>query len=134
MSNDELCYIVFGELERGVELIRHLSLESLSLEGKEALVDGAERLFEVSILLEPLVFNDARAISEAIRQILICLEAAHEEEVRLLVVSRRRGRPALEIRQDQLAFLVASNFRVTDIATLFGCSTRTIQKRMRDLA
>ena len=110
--------------------MRHLSLELLSLEGKEALVNGAERLFEVSVLLEPLVSNDAGAI----RQMLICLEAAHEEEVRLLVFSRRRGRPALEIRQDQLAFLVASNFRVTDIAGLFGCSTRTIQRRMRDLA
>ena len=83
MSNDELCYTVFGELEKGIELMRHLSLESLSLEGKEALVDGAERLFEVSVLLEPLVSDDAGAISEAIRQILICLEAAHEEEVRL---------------------------------------------------
>ena len=83
MSNNELCYTVFGELEKGIELMRHLSLESLSLEGKEALVDGAERLFEVSVLLEPLVSDDAGAISEAIRQILICLEAAHEEEVRL---------------------------------------------------
>ena len=35
------------------------------------------------VLLEPLVSNDAGAISEVIWQILICLEAAHEEEVRL---------------------------------------------------
>ena len=38
MSNDELCYTVFGELEKGVELMRHLSLESLSLEGKKLLL------------------------------------------------------------------------------------------------
>ena len=38
MSNDELCYTVFGELEKGIELMRHLSLESLPLEGKELLL------------------------------------------------------------------------------------------------
>ena len=131
-SNDELCYTVLGELKRGVELIRHFSLESLPLESKQALVDAAERLFEVSVLLEPLLSNDAEPISEAIRQILICLEASYEEEVRSVVVGHRRGRPALEIREEQLVFLLGNNFSVTDIAALLGCSTRTIQRRMRE--
>lgn len=76
-----LCCIVLDDLERGGELIRHyLSLESLSLERKEALVDGAERLLVVSILLEPLlsILNDTGAISEAIRDIVICLEVDYE--------------------------------------------------------
>ena len=44
----ELCETVLGELERGVQLIvHHFPLDSLSLEIKEALADGAEYLIEV---------------------------------------------------------------------------------------
>ena len=48
------------------------------------------------------------------------------------MVGHRRGCPALEIHEDQLAYLVSHHFRVMDIATMFGYSTSTIQRRMRD--
>ena len=44
-----------------------------------------------------------------------------------------RGRPRLQINQEQLIFLAESNFRVKDIATLFSCSSRTIERRLHDL-
>lgn len=129
----ELCETVLGELERGVELIRnHYPLESLSLETKEALVDGAERLLEVSVLLEPLLSNEGEAITEGIRQIVTSLEAICEAEIRRLVAGRHYGRPSVDIHENQLGFLLANSFSVTDIAALFGCSRRTIQRRMRN--
>ena len=48
------------------------------------------------------------------------------------MVGHRRSRPALEIHEDQPAYLISHPFRVMDIATMFGCSTHTIQRRMRD--
>ena len=119
----ELCETVLGELERGVELIRnHYPLESLSLETKEALVEqGTERLLEVSVLLEPLLSNKGKAIT---RQIVTSLEAIYEADIRRLVAGRHRGRPNLDIHENQLGFLIANSFRVTDIAALFGCSRR----------
>ena len=44
----------------------------------------------------------------------------------------QRGRPRIQIEEEQLRFLVESNFRIVDIASLFGCSRRTIERRMRE--
>ena len=67
----KLCKTVLSELERGIQLIaRHFSLDSLSLKIKEALVDGAENLLEVSVRLEPLLSEgEAVSVTEEIRKI-----------------------------------------------------------------
>ena len=44
----------------------------------------------------------------------------------------RRGRPRIRIEEEQLRFLVESNFRTVDIASLFGCSRRTIERQIRE--
>ena len=78
----ELCEAVFSELERGVQVIvHHFSLNSLSLEIKEDLVDGAENLLEVSVLLEAL-FSEGEAVTVRIQKIVTCLEAVYKEELR----------------------------------------------------
>ena len=41
----------------------------------------------------------------------------------------RRGRPRIRVEE---GYLVESNFRTVDIASLFGCSRRTIERRMRE--
>ena len=37
----------------------------------------------------------------------------------------------LHIQKHQLVFLLENSFKITDIAGLFGCSPRTIQRRIR---
>ena len=44
---------------------------------KEALVDGAENLLEVSVLLEPLL-SKGEAVTEGIWKIASCLESVYE--------------------------------------------------------
>ena len=44
-----------------------------------------------------------------------------------------RGHPRIEIGQEQLEYLVESRFRIKDIAALSNCSTRTVERRMREL-
>ena len=43
----------------------------------------------------------------------------------------RRGRPTLPIEEPHIRFYVENNFNVSQIADLFGCSKRTIERRMQ---
>lgn len=49
-----------------------------------------------------------------------------------MAVTSRRGRPRIDIQEQQLRFLVEANFRIEDIAAIFGCSRSTIQRRQRE--
>lgn len=42
-----------------------------------------------------------------------------------------QGLPRIQILEEQLTFLIENNFRVCDIASLFGCSCRTIERRLQ---
>ena len=63
---------------------------------------------------------------ETLRQLMCILRDASTNR-------RYIGRSRLNIREDQLQFLVEDGFRINDIALIFGCSRRTIERRMRDL-
>ena len=56
------------------------------------------------------------------------LSTLEEEEV------HQRGRPHIVIREDQLCFLLENGFHVNDIANMFLCSCRTIERRMAALS
>ena len=57
------------------------------------------------------------------------------EYLRTMVVvhpARPVGRPAIDIPENQLRFLVEHDFKITDIAQMFGCSGRTILRRLKE--
>ena len=45
--------------------------------------------------------------------------------------TQRRGRPAFELKEEELSFLVDEGFKIPTIARLFMVSTRTIERRMQ---
>lgn len=45
-------------------------------------------------------------------------------------LARRRGRPAIDIPEDQLAMLLEHRFSIADIARMMGVSARTIRRRV----
>ena len=47
-------------------------------------------------------------------------------------INRDRGCPPLNIYEEQLKFLIEKGFRQADIAKMFGCSSRTVQRRMKE--
>lgn len=74
------------------------------------------------------------AMTSAIQQVVVHLRLAYEERVlSMCTPPSGRGRPALDIREEQLRFLLDNNFKVASIAAMFGCSRQTIQRRMRSL-
>ena len=46
------------------------------------------------------------------------------------VFNQRRGRPAFEIKEEQLSFLLEAGFTIPTIAQLLKVSTRTVERRM----
>ena len=47
------------------------------------------------------------------------------------VHTQRRGRPAFDIKEEQLSFLLDERFNIPTIALLFRVSSRTIERRMK---
>ena len=43
----------------------------------------------------------------------------------------RCGRPEINVGEEQLSYLLEQGFRTKDISTMFGCSQRTIERRMQ---
>ena len=99
---------------------------------KRAIIDGAHRLLEVAVLLEAILPNQDNSVSAEIQGIIQHLVEGYELELRS-VYTQCRGRPSIDIYEEQLHYLLANGFKVTDIANMFGCSRRTIQRRMQTL-
>ena len=53
-----------------------------------------------------------------------------QAEVDRRVIHRGRGRPAIDIPEDQLVMLLEHHFTVTDIAHMLHVSPRTIRRRV----
>ena len=95
---------------------------------QQELIELCHQVLEYAVLLE-VVFPPSRELVEHLRELIRQMSTSVEQNV---VVSSR-GRPRIEIGQEQLEYLVESQFRIKDIASLFNCSTRTVERRMREL-
>lgn len=130
-----LCQEVLDVLERGVNIIR-TDYHSASLEAKEAIIEGTQALLETCVGLEPLlsVPEDGATIIREFQTLLIRMLESYEQQLRLKAprVSKGPGRPAFEIPEAQLRFLFDNNFKATEVAEMFSCSVRTIQRRMKE--
>ena len=129
---EEVVYVV-DELDRVIRLIKE-NFSSCSASEMEAYIDGVELLLQaVVVMIEPLlsvVSGTALILTHQVQQLLAVMTAEHELETRR-VNEQHRGRPSLDIPEQQLQFLLEHGFRVVNIAAMFNCSTRTIQRRMR---
>ena len=95
---------------------------------KNDLIDLYEQALQYVVLLES-VNQLASLLVDAMRALLQVMTADRDEVV---ISQRARGRPRLNIEEEQIQFLVESNFRIVDIAAMFGCSSSTIQRRQRE--
>ena len=99
-------------------------------EKRDDLIDQCHQLLQYTILIESILpEHPLEEFIESLRQVL--LEMTQDKERRQ--VSPSRGRPRVQVDEQQLQFLLDNNFRIKDIAVIFGCSTRTIERRKREL-
>ena len=92
------------------------------------LIDRCHEVLEYVVLVEAL-FPPVQDLVEDLRTLVGAMSTFVEENIR--VVSR--GRPRIDINIEQLEYLVESGFRIKDIAAIFNCSTRTVERRMSEV-
>ena len=63
-------------------------------------------------------------VIDAVREVGRAVSAERERS------AVRLGRPEIVISEGKLSYLVEQGFRTKDIANMFGCSRRTIERRM----
>ena len=62
------------------------------------------------------------------RELLHLMIVMHEE----IECANLQGRPRINIEKEQLCFLMESGFRVTDVAAIFACCRRTIERHLQE--
>ncbi len=62
-------------------------------------------------------------------EILVILSNEQEDREQTAV---RRGRPKIVIARDRLLFLTDCGFKTNDISAIFGCSRRTVERRIME--
>ena len=85
-------------------------------------IELAEQVLQFSVLLEDLLGEDIIAVFRDLVSALIS-----ERERRSV---QRPGRPEVAIGEEQLCFLIEQGFRIQDIADMFGCCRRTVERKM----
>ena len=94
----------------------------------EELLDVVTRVLEYMLLLESVTELPSPSV-QALQELAELIGHVVDEE-RVSV----HGRPRIAIEEDQLYFLIENNFRIGDIARIFHCSRRTIERRMIEMS
>ena len=120
------CVIAFCEV-----VIQALCLDYQENEesSKECLLEMVELALHYLVLLEQYLGAECTLLITIIQQLLVSINL--EEESRNNK-DNQRGRPKVDIDRERLIFLKECGFKTKDIASFFGCSTRTIERRINE--
>ena len=91
---------------------------------------GIENVLQRLVVLQPLLsmeFPGMSQVIQSVRAVIMELNAAEDEVQRQL---RRRGRPEIVITRQELQNLLSLQFTQAEISKLYGCSPRTIRRRI----
>ena len=125
LEDDELyegleAFVGFAE-----SAIEHVCLfyHNCDLDTFDDLVELTEQLLQFSVLLGDVI-GEVTAIFRDL------VSAMTVERERRNTHTRGRGRPEIAVGEDQLRFLIEQGFRIQDIADMFGCCRRTVERKM----
>ncbi len=71
-------------------------------------------------------------INSVLKSVSNIREHLEEQKMARLMQSRSGGRPKLSVSPDHIIFYLEHGFCVADIAKMFSCSRRTIERRMKE--
>ena len=94
---DELCVVVFAELERGLLFIK--AMDNFGGEAGDVCLRVADKLLQLSFAISHV--DDGQGLFQAIVSVRDCLREEIEREMR-----STRGRPGISISEFQLALII----------------------------
>ena len=89
-----------------------------------------ENILQRLIVLQPFLCGDFPEFNEVLHSIRALVEEMIALEDETQRQSRCRGRPRIEITEAELLNLIELQFTQVEIAKLYGCSSRTIRRRI----
>ena len=106
--------------------------EDLTADGsddlKDDLFDMIKQVLQLGIML--INNNDEDDEIQQVVSAITTLATAMMEDREVTEVARRRGRPQMDIPEEQLSYLIDQGFRIKDVSEIFNCSRRTIERRL----
>ena len=122
MADDNALRVLFDFIDSGLNLL-YASYESGCQEcQKEDLLTIAEEILKFSVLIET-IHHEGSALVNSMQEVVLLLETE---------VNESNFSKECAIDQMQLTFLVEQGFKTKDIAKVFNCSRRTIERRMSE--
>ena len=97
-------------------------------EENEVLRRSVDVVVETALAIEPYLLDGQSLVSRCI-QVCDAVSVLHETQQEQVVC---RDRPRISITEEQLCYFVEHAFKVRDIAHLFGCSKRTVERRLQE--
>ena len=117
----------FFELaESTVTYVKQCYEEGSGQDIKDDVLDLIEQVLQYGVLVFEVTDERVDTVLGTLRQLAGVMKDENATET-----LRRRGRPEIDVGEEQLAYLIEQGFRTKDISTMFGCSSRTIQRRMK---
>ena len=132
MDEDDLDLLesLLSNVEAKLLWIRNEASNDCTTEGEEAMLRTVDQLLRSVVLIAGEI-DEGDVLVDQIRHVRTALLEQIENHVH--DNSRRvRGRPSLLITAEQVTFYLDHGFKVVDIAKMFGCSRRTIERRMME--
>ena len=100
------------------------------VEGISLRLDMLKRYF-VNIGIDDITIQLVDRAYQAIRQCEQRCKASTQRTGPAKVYTGRRGKPAFDIKEEQLIFLLEQGFHVGEISHMLGVGKRTVERRMQ---
>lgn len=127
MSDLDEVEAFFELAESTVIYVKHCyESEGSSQDSKDDVLDLIEQVLQYGVLVLGVTDERIDTVIGALRH----LTSMMKNEI-TTVTSNGRGRPEIDIGEEQLSYLLEKGFRTKDISNMFGCSRRTIERRMK---
>lgn len=118
---------IFGALEGALSSVFQFIDPYGDLDGA---LSSLENIMQKLYRMRSIISEDNENYSAAVRSVkemITLLRGIEEEKQKVL---RRRGRPLVSISEQELTEFLQLQFTQTEIAKMYGCSCRTIRRRI----
>ena len=105
----------------------------MSDEDEEAISRVIDQLIQCGLLIEGET-TEGVVLMQQLRCVRSSLtKRAEDMELQRCINSRQRGRHTITISSQQAIFFLEHGCKISDIASLFGCSRRTVERRLQEV-
>ena len=129
LDNLEVESFLLDLAESVVSEIKSFYERGMENDDEEDKRDDLVALLDEILQFAVLVLDDTKDVLQEVLRVVRKLSLLMNTEIEGSIRINLRGRPKLDVKEDQLHY---QGFRIQEISHLFGCSQKTIERRMNE--